>query len=87
LFGRGTFLYTAKRIYAEHWQLPGWRSIIRREIPRICHTDFASFTPGMRTWSTLFQRYCPKKSRSRKTISTVMNDTSAERNGAAFMPV
>jgi hypothetical protein len=49
--------------------------------------DFASFTPGMRTWSTLFQRYCPKKSRSRKIIRTVMNDTSAERNGAAFMPV
>jgi hypothetical protein len=36
-------------IYAAHWHVPGLRSIIKIEMPRICHTDFASFTPGTRT--------------------------------------
>lgn len=60
---------------------PGDSREISTARPKICQTDFASFTPGTSTWRTLFHRYLPIKRIIAKTISIVTKDTNAERAG------
>ena len=60
---------------------PGDNNEIKIAKPNICHTDLASFTPGTKTWSTLFHKYLPIKRIMAKIINIVIKDTNAERAG------